>query len=171
MKQMPWFLVFLLFFLVLIGLLVLLPVPSNPAGGQHPEYQTMLKSGSSVVAITSSKWLAYAFGLGVLGLFGFSIFLGAQKNPKAKNRKIQNWLWVGTALYLLVYTLMVFSYWDYAQTDQPAFWGGFPAPTAWMLFGLGIVPILFTCIYVFKFKEWVITKEELEQFNELINSE
>jgi hypothetical protein len=63
---------------------------------------------------------------------------------------------------------MVFAYWDYQETNSTSYFGGFPIPTAWMLYGMWFVPAIITSAYIFKFDDWVLTKEEEKQFHEIV---
>ncbi len=168
MNVIKWYFYFLISFLVLLVLLFLSTPPEAVAGQLHPDYSTMLKSGSSVASAPLPKWLAYFFGLGVLGFFVLSLLLGARKASPEKNKQILKYWLIGTAVYVIVYTWMIIVYWQYAQGDANSFFLGFPAPTAWMLFGLGMIPLFFTLVYILKFDELVVSPEELKQFQAIV---
>lgn len=161
-----WFFIFLIGFLSLIGLMWIFPVPAAATGMLHPTYSTMLKSGTSVSAVPVSKWLAFFFGIGVLGTFSFLLVIGAQKSSAIINRQINRSLLVGIVVYFAMYGLMMLAYWNYEPGGD--FFLGFPLPTAWMLLGLGLMPLFFSALYIIKFDTWVISQEEINRFHEIV---
>ena len=163
-----WFFGFLVAFVFLIALLWVLPAPEAATGRLHPEYRTMLQSGESVADRPATKWMAWLFGWGVIGVFGFVLFIGAYKKNREKRRQIYRALLFGLILYLAVYTSMVVAWWSY-HADGSAVWiWGFPTPTAWMLYGLWFAPLFITFIYIFKFNDWILSAEELEVFHKIV---
>lgn len=161
-----WLFIFLVGFLFLIVLIWIFPVPTAATGMLHPTYSTMLKSGTSVAAVPLSKWLAFFFGIGVLGTFSFLLVIGAKKASAVKNRKINRSLLLGIGIYLAMYGWMMLSYWSYEPGD--GFFLGFPLPTAWMLIGMGLMPLFFTVLYIVNFNNWVISPEEIATFQQIV---
>lgn len=168
MKLFHWFLIFIAaFWLVIIALWVTPELPIS-TGETHPEYATMQKSGTSVATHPAVKLFAYLFGLGVLGVCCFCIMVGAGKRSPELTRLIRTRILVAFILIALVYSLMVFSYWSYSGSSSTSYFGGLPTPTAWMIYGVWFIPLTLAWIYVFKFDSWIITKEELERFQEIV---
>lgn len=157
---------------VLIGLLLvilalwILPEVSVATGQLHPTYSTMLKSGNTITGQDSIKWLAYLFGMLILIVFVVSIFIGAKRQRDTGN--LRYWLLAGGLAYLLTYHFSVMAYWKYAGADGTNYLLGLPTPTAWVIYGLWSVPILMTLTYVLGFDQWVLAKEDMENFEQLI---
>ncbi len=166
MKISHWFLLLLCAFAFVIILLLLANVPESVTGVIHPDFQTMTKGGEGVALYLDTKFLAYLFGLGIIGIFGFAVGFGAQRKEKLKGIKV--WLISGILAYLLVFSLLTFSYWKYVLEPRPEFFGGLPVPTAIMLYGLGTVPLMLSLIYIFKFKSWVLTDADEQRFREIV---
>ena len=83
--------------------------------------------------------------------------------------RLRYWLGAGFAGYLLVYTGMVVSYWQYIEGQtETSYFLGLPAPTAWMLFGVWLFPFFFMVLYIRNFDRWVITPEEMDRFRRLV---
>lgn len=162
------FFVFLVAFLILIAALWIVPAPAAPTGQLHPEYSSMLKSGSSVAADSTVKWLAYLFGVGVIGIFGFCIVIGSRKKDQKIQQNLRRVIAFGIALYLIVYTLMLISYWQYYETGSQAFIAGFPIPTSWMIYGMWTAPAAITIFFVLKFDDWILKPEEIEAFHQIV---
>lgn len=166
MKISHWFFIFLLAFGLVIVLLLFMDQPISPTGKAHEQFKTMLHSGESVIANKSSKWLAYLFGVGIIGIFGFAVSFGAKKNGKFEG--IKPWLFIGVIAYLIMYTMMVYFYWDYSFTKDAIYFGGYPLPTALMLYGLSTVPMILTLVYILKFKSWILTEDDEARFAEIM---
>ena len=163
---------FQIFFAVLMGFLVLIIAlwfvlpPEGATGYQHETYEKMRKGGESLSSLPATKWLAFLFGLFVLTVFGLCLAIGYRKNGRLK--EVRPWLWAGMIGYIAVYTLMVVSYWKYIGGGDSSYFGGVPAPTAWMLYGVWFFPLFFTVIYIWKFDDWVVTPQDLERFHQLV---
>ena len=163
-----WFFGLLLFFIVLIIILWINPL-SFATGQAHPEYSTLLKSGSSVMESTLVKWVAFLFGICIIGFFCLCVLIGARKVGKDQKR-MYRYLFLGIVVYFLFYGVTVFSYWKYMASRADSFVLGFPVPTAWMLYGLGFAPILMTFVYLLKFDDWVLSPNEIERFKEILEA-
>jgi len=166
MKISHWLLIFLLFFGGVTLALLLGDVPDQSTGMVHEQFKTMAHSGARVVDAEEVKWLAYLFGIGVIGVFGFAVSFGAKRREQLK--EIKPWLIIGVVAYLLVYTLLTLNYWDYAIEGNDKIIGGLPAPTALMLYGLGMIPLIISLVYIIKFRDWVLTEEDEIRFQEII---
>ena len=167
MKIFQWFLAALAFFRLVIILAWFSNPPADISGVLHPKHPSMLKSGSSVASAPMSKWLAYFFGLAILTVFGFCLAIGSRRNGVIG--PIKNWLIIGCLLYIGIYTLAIFNYWDYVQTGRSIYLFAFPLPTAWMIYGLMFFPFFFVIIYIWKFKSWVLSPEDIERFNQIVS--
>ncbi|MEM6963818.1 MAG: hypothetical protein AAF573_03565 [Bacteroidota bacterium] len=171
MKNTFWaFFILLIGFLALILTLRIIPAPENATGTVHPKFDTMLHGGTSVAADPTVKWLAYLFGLFVISVFAFVLFLGATKKDANLNTKIRRVFTFGFLAYTFVYTLMVFAYWKNYPSPSDDFILGFPKPTAWMMYGMWFTPLIFTFVYIFKFKDWILTPEEEARFHEIVKA-
>ncbi len=166
MKTSQWILLCLLGLGIVILLMLLSDPPIASTGKVHEQFNTMAHSGSSVTASSQVKWLAYFFGMGIILIFGFAVSMGAKKYGRFGD--IKKWLFIGVIAYLLVFTLLTFSYWNYTEDYQLNIFGGLPAPTALMLYGLGTIPIVLTIVYVTKFRNWILTEEEEKRFKEIV---
>ena len=168
MKLMKGFQVFLGFFLIFIGFMLSTGQLENPTGQIYETYQSMLVSGTSVASHPTLKWMALFFGIGILIVFGFTMFLGFRKGGKKLNHKLIQHLCVGMGLYIASFIVMTVVYWQYHDGTNLDYFLGVPAPTAWMLFGLGLAPLYFTVIYIVKFNDWVISPKELDEFHDIL---
>ena len=168
MKQVPK-----LFFGALILLSIIIVAiwtstsPIGATGAADVTYNTLNKSGGTVASTPYLKTLSYLFGLMIIGLFCLGVFMGAAKKDKAIQKKIYRVLGIGSFLYLLVYSMMVFSWWDYVATNNMDYFMGLPQPTAWLIFGLLFIPIFMSFFYITQFNNWIITEKEMMEFQQI----
>lgn len=156
----------LLGLLAIIIALWLLPAIPQSTSQLHPEFGTMLKSGNSVAEQSTIKWLAYFFGLMILFIFVSTIFIGARRKRSTGN--LRYWLLAGSIAYAITYHLSIMAYWRYAEATETQYFGGLPTPTAWAIYGIWSVPIIMTLVYVFRFDEWILDKEDMSVFQDLV---
>jgi len=103
-----------------------------------------------LLAIIFSTPLAQATGMAdtqFATLNSLCVFLGARKKQPALRKSIYQILGFGSFLYMVVYTLMVRSWWDYVATNSMDYFMGLPKPTAWMMFGLMFLPLFMSFLY------------------------
>lgn len=168
MKQVPKF--FFGSLIILSIIIVAIWTSTSPhvaTGATDITYNTLHKSGGTVASTPYLKWLSYAFGLIIISLFCLGVFMGAAKKDKTIQKKIYRVLGVCSFLYLLVYSMMVFSWWDYVATNSMNYFMGLPQPTAWLIFGLLFIPIFMSFFYITQFNNWIITEEEMIEFQQI----
>ena len=167
MKVFHWlFLLIVLFAFVLLAILLSDVLPGS-SGMLHPEFKTMLKGGPSIAASARGRWLALFFGIGIILFFVTGIFIGLASRNKLVRDQARKPLLIGAVAYLLVFISLTLSYWSYHDTGSSIYLGGFPLPTGILLYGVTLLPVVFTILYVRNFGTWVLTGEELERFHEI----
>lgn len=155
-------------FLGIIAFLAITPPPANVTGQAHDVYKTMLKGGSSMSAESSTNILAYLFGLCATGLLCMFLILGAIR--KGKLDGIRPWLIMASIAYLTVYSLTYMADAHYVETAHNRFFLGWPVPTAWMIYVMWSTPVLFVLMYIFKFRDWILTEEDESRFQDLVKA-
>ena len=85
-----------------------------------------------------------------------------------KRKKIFTAFALGMVAYFAVYLLLLLSYGNYQRGESSSFFGGLPAPSAWMMYGIWFIPLLISGIYMFKFNDWVLSPAEYEAFQEIV---
>ena len=167
----PFYLLFfvLLSLLLIIALAAVFPEVVGATGADHPEFIGMKISPANIDQQTSTRWLGYLFGIGIICLFGVMLFIGSLKKGVMTSIGIP--LLVGIVVYLVVFSLMVFSHWSYAKHGGGDFSLFMPKPTAWMIYGVWFVPLIITIAYVLKFEEAIISDQEIEDFHAFIKEQ
>lgn len=137
-------------------------------GQPHDVYKTMLRGGESMSTSSTTNILAYLFGLMATGTLCLFLIVGAIR--KGRLDGIRPWLIIASLVYLTVYTFTYLSDVHYVQSEHTSFLLGWPIPTAWMIYAMWAAPLLFVFIYVFKFKDWILTEEDESRFSELVKA-
>ena len=165
---------FRFFFILLLGflgLIIYLWVGTTPsihaAGALHPKFSSMLKSGQEAANNSSASIFSYLFALFAVATLGFVLLIGMKK--KGSLGPVKKGLIGGIIGFMLVFTGLTLSYWDYTSAETSStYFGGFPTPTAWMLYGVPCFALFFTFLYLINFDNWVLTEEDKARFDEII---
>ena len=166
MKLFTNLLVVLLSLLLIIILAAWIDPIEATTGIPHPEYNGMFVAPDTIDQHSHTKWLGYLFGLGILALFTLMLLIGNRKRGKVTT--IGRWIVGGMILYVIAYTFMVLSNWNYLSEEVDSFIGSMPAPTAWMIYVVWFIPLVITISYILKFEEAIISEEEIEAFHEFL---
>ena len=167
-KIIKLFFGFLLAFGALIIAIWLSDVPINATGLTDATFPTLNRSGDTVASNPTVKWLSYLFGIGIISIFGFMVFIGGRKKEATTRKQLYQILGIGILLLLFVYTMMMRAWWSYVDTNSMDYFMGLPKPTAWMIFGIMLMPAFITFFYASKFEQWVYTEKDEERFAEIV---
>ena len=147
--------------------LALVEEPADSRGIDHPEYQTMRQGGNTDRHDSVLFW-GWLYGTLSIVLFVGLMALGLRRGGKlpAGSGRALSW---GLGLFVLVFTMLVLSYRAYAEPGaERALFGSFPEPTAWMLYALWPVPVVFVVLYMRYFDRWVMSDEDVAEFERLV---
>jgi hypothetical protein len=122
-------------------------------GQAHPELETLLIGGPGAERGQHIWVLALLFGALQIAFFVCCMLLGVRRNgvigPAGK------FIIGGGAIYLLIFAALMFSYRSYMNADPLDLVGSLPPPTAWMLYAMWTVPLLFLLVFVLGFRRFV----------------
>jgi len=167
MKTINLIYITIVIFLVVIIALVVGDKPALVTGHTHPEFKTMLKGGESIHSLGGSNVFGYLFGLCSTLLLCLFIAHGARRYNQLGS--IKPWLVFGTLVYLAVFTLTYLSDATYVDQSHTQFFLGWPLPTAWMIYAMWFSPVIFVALYVFGFRDWILTEADEAKFNEILS--
>jgi len=156
----------LIFLLLLIFLALIISPLDGVTGSPHPDFKGMMISAGNTDQQVHTKWLGYLFALGVLAVFMSVLFIANRKYGKVTG--MGKWLGIFAILYTFVFSLMIFSNWDYVNSSDNRFIGQMPKPTAWMIYVIWLFPFFITIVYVLKFNDWVISPEEEKELSDFL---
>lgn len=168
--RLIWFIFGLL--LVLLGLCITaFFLPSGQTGTMslhelNPEGTvTLLKSTTNGLTPPVRFWGGAVAGLVMIAIMGAMILLGWRR--KHETTAHLPWLISGVIGYALLFIGMWSSYASYTETGSAALIGGYPAPTAWMIYGIWIWPLLMVIVMIRRFDQWFMDPTDIERLKEL----
>lgn len=135
----------------------------GPLMGPHNSYSTMLVGQYNV---GSEYWVFVLLGWSMINIFILCLYLGLRNRSGQKS--IGRWLVTGYLLYCLAFGLMVLADLNYLNEATTAFFLGFPIPTAWMIYGMWFVPLLFSILFIIKYNSWVLSQDDLRTFEKIL---
>ena len=145
---------------------VLLPGATEPTARLHPEAASLLQSTGGLADQPATLWLGYVLGLLILGLMAVCVWIGLRK--KDAGTPLTRWMMTGFAGFALVFTGLTFTYARYTGTAEIPFFGGFPLPTAWMIYGMWFFPLILVGLYMALFDRFVLTEDDQARFQDLV---
>jgi hypothetical protein len=162
--------VFFMILLALAGLALaisLIEAPPGATGVAHATIAGMRQVTDARARLEPVFALGAAFGALIFAAVLAAIYLGVPAAYRSTAFKLG--FSICGALLMLSWIGLLWSYRCYV--DDPAaagFFLGFPAPTAWLLYGVSIVPASFIALYVYGYERWIFPPEAEQRFNELM---
>lgn len=156
----------LLALLAIITIAFFIPGSSAPTAAIHPQIDSMLKSSGGYAGKPGTLFLAFGIGLLMISIMSLAVLAGWRKAGSLG--KSGKWLIAGCIGFVGVFCALTFTYWQYANGISDTFIGGFPLPTAWMLYGMWPFPLILLGIFIYNFDRWFLTEPDLAQFQSLL---
>ena len=135
-------------------------------GIPHPTFGTLQVGGPGKERHEKILWLGWTFGALQIVFFVACLALGATRYGKVG--PIVKPLVAGCVGYVIVFTMLMLSYRGYMNEETHPIFLSLPHPTAWMLYGIWIYPVVFICLYMFTFEKNVWSDESFEEFHALM---
>lgn len=165
-RVVQYIFVLLLFLLGVIVALWMYPQPEGIIGLPHPEIKGMLIGPKMDVFDDNIHLMHFLFGLLNIVILLYFILLGAIR--RGALGKIRYWFFSGAFLYLVTYTLTFFSNLRYLREEHHLFFGGWPLPTAWMMYAMWFTPLIILIGYIVTFRDSIISEDDELEFATLI---
>lgn len=164
---------FLISLLLLMGICFFLPDAYTATSAAHPldpspASASLLQSTGSLADSPHGLWLGYFMVLLILGVMGSCTLLGVSK--KNQVGPYLPWLSGAFVALALIFTGLTYSYSFYTESHTAAFFGGYPAPTAWMIYGVWLFPLVIIGLFIYTFDSWFLKPADLASFRELVKS-
>lgn len=151
---------FLLIALMGIVFTILLqPAPDSISGNLHPIFPSMSQGGD---ASRHDGFLALGWLFGALQIILFVVCIWVSICGEKTHRWV---VIVCGGAYLLIFTMLMISY-RQGVIEAP-FILGFPLPTTLLVFGMWPMAVVFSILYVVKFRSWVYSPQDQEVFENL----
>lgn len=168
MKLEHVLLTILLMMAVVVTILATIEQPPHATGLPHPDHGAMAIGGEAISRSAAILPWGLAFALLQVCLFGGLLLLGLRRGVE---RVLPRYLPVvfGLSLLALAFVFLFSAYSSYAENPaaSPIVFG-FPAPSAWMLFGVWWTPLFLIVLYHRKFEAWVFSSADEAAFRELL---
>lgn len=162
--HLRWMLVVLASLLVLIGFLFLYPQASNPTAAPHPTHASLLKSQGPYPPFAS--WVGVVFGLLLIAMMVLTMIVGLFREGKPS--RLTTWILRFFAVYALVWVGIKFVDDAYVSGSAMPFFGGFPLPTAMLVYGMGIIALVLIPFYYRFFTSDVHSDADQQRFEALL---
>lgn len=137
-----------------------------PGAVTHPQQSEMHVAGPAAEYDARMIAAGTAAGVLVISVLLLCLLLGSGKNG-ASPQFVGIVVVVGSLL-LGVFLAMTSAMGEYIRSPSPNLIGGFPVPTAWMVFGVWLTPVLFLVVYVAGFRRWVMTEDDQRRLETLV---
>ncbi len=148
--------------LLVVG--VIYPAPADVLAAPHPDYPEMLRSGANSTGGVWTVRAGYLTGLLVIWMLGATSMVGIRSDDRRGQR-----LMIGaTLVYAATFVGMAMSYSRYAAEGFTGTVLGFPAPTAWMIYGMWHIPWLMVFVYVLLWDSVSMPPKSRERFAALL---
>jgi len=151
---------------VLVLWIWLTPEVPEGHGATHAQFSQMDQGGSGLERHGSTFVAAW-----LLGSLMNAMFVCLLAWPTRDGKQPWPWFIAGGLLYEAVFAAMCWSYWR-SLTDpaNTAFWGSFPVPAAWLVYGIWLFPAFFIALYVIRFDAWILPEASMRKFEEILRA-
>jgi len=145
---------------------VVSPADVYPGAATHPQHKAMHVAGPATDFDAKMLGSGTMAGVLIISIFLLCLLLGSGKNGATP--QFITIVVVASSLLIGVFLKMSSTIRDYIAAPSPEIAGGFPTPTAWMVFGISMTPMVFLLIYVAGFRRWVMTDDDRKQLEALV---
>lgn len=142
------------------------PEGAGSRGAVHARFSQMDQGGAGMERHGATFAAAWLFGSLMIAMFVCLLAWQAKGG-----RRPWPCFFVGGLLYQAIFSMMCWTYWrSLANPLDVAFWGSFPVPVAWLVYGIWLFPGFFITIYVMRFDEWILPRESMRRFEEILQT-
>ncbi|MDA0207395.1 MAG: hypothetical protein O3A53_15020 [Acidobacteria bacterium] len=146
--------------------ITLTPEVAGGHGAVHSRFSQMDQGGGGLERhgpVFAAAWL--------LGSVMIAMFVSLLAWQTRGGRRSWPLFLVGGAVYEAVFSMMCWTYWhSLADPLEASFWGSFPVPVAWLVYGIWLFPGFFITMYVMRFDEWILPEASTRRFEELLKA-
>jgi hypothetical protein len=154
----------------LVVAIMLAPSVGNTAGLPHPDFPGMQIGGSAngdTGRLVHIGMYAFLFQALLLLLINCLCLLGVSR-PR-RDRRLYIAMMVSYLFALLVWWQMYFGLASFYETGQVSYFGGFPLPTAWQMYGTWASALPLILFYVLWFNRYIFPPEEEAAFQAILS--
>ena len=137
-----------------------------PGATSHPIQAQMQIAGDAATADAELMPFGATVGCLIVLVFMSCLVIGAGKN--GRDNGFRTVVAILAVLIMVVFMTMMLNVPGYLRGENSVIVGGFPLPTAMMLYGVWLCPLVFLAVYVFGFNRWVLTEADRDRLAELV---
>ncbi len=163
-SHMRWTLAALIGLLVLTAVLFFYPDAHVSKVAPHPDYPSILQSTGQYD--TAGAWLAVVVGLLMISVMILTMIVGMQR-PNHKSKFVTVLVRVAV-VYALIWVCIKLTNDAYMAGNSELMIGGFPLPTALLMYGMGIFPLVMLPFYYRYFDRDVYCDADQETFEDIL---
>ena len=149
--------------LLLIGLA---EAPPNAAGLPHPAIAEMRSGGDGAARLEAIGGYAFAFQ-SLLLLFA-ALLCTLSVSPARRSPAFLGWMAVTFLANMLPWQQMYFQHQAFLETGKTGWFAGFPAATAWQVYGVWFAGIALIAIYSAGFRHYILSENDEQRFRKLL---
>lgn len=151
---------------VLLLVVVVQPEPSVPNSLPHPDIDGMMTGSDGLARLAEIGWPAFSLQAAILLLVVLMIALGVSRRYRTLP------LWLGLAatavLFLFVWSRIYLGHQHFLSTGEVHYVLGFPAPTAWVGYGIWTSGLALLVLYIAGFRKFIYTHQDEAEFERLV---
>ena len=126
----------------------------------------MLAGSHALARLADIDWPAFSLQAATLILVRLWIVLGVSR----RYRTLPFWLGLAATaiLFLFVWARIFLGYQHFLSTGEVDYLLGFPAPTAWVAYGIWASGLALLVLYVVGFRKFIYTHEDEAEFDRIV---
>lgn len=151
---------------VLLAVVAVQPEPSVPNSLPHPNIDGMMAGSDGLARLAEIGLPAFSLQAATLILVVLMIALGVSR----RYRTLPFWLGLAATaiLFLFVWSRIFLGHQLFLNTGEVHYVLGFPAPTAWVGYGIWTSGLALLVLYVAGFRKFIYTHEDEAEFERLV---
>ncbi len=163
-SHLRWTLVTLISLLVLIVALFFYPDAHVSKVAPHPDYPSILQSTAQYDGLGS--WLAVLLGLLMIAIMTLTMLVGLHRpNHKSKFAKV---LSIVVVVNAIIWVCIKLTNDSYMAGNSDLIVGGFPLPTALLMYGMGLFPLVMLPFYYKYFNRDIYSDADQAKFEAIL---
>ncbi len=140
--------------------------PQNAAGVAHGEIPAMLIGGDGAARLADIGGLAFVFNC-LLLLFTV-LLCTLSVSPDKRTPVFFGWMTAVFVTNLIVWQQMYFGHLAFLASGETGWFLGFPAATAWQVYGVWFAGVILIAVYSGGFRSYILSESDERRFERLL---
>ncbi len=140
--------------------------PENAAGMAHGEIPAMRMGGDGAARLADIGGLVFAFNCLLLW---FTVLLCTLSvSPGKRTPAFFGWMAAVFVTNLIVWRQMYFGHQAFLANGETGWFLGFPAATAWQVYGMWFSGVILIAVYSGGFRSYILSESDERRFEQLL---